>query len=176
MINIQDYKAYMKGNYNFIELLRENNSLVYDRIRDLIKVLGYIEFQYDQNKPIDEELKVIFEVGFSFFHEQLEEIKIYYNTYFKRDLSKFLQHELLINYALYLSDLIEVLKEKNMYKEEIRVAFGEILEDIEKTLRGEKKETIKAFNRYNEIIETFVPVGTLTTLEVFAMIVEELQI
>ena len=31
MINIQDYKAYMKGNYNFIELLRENNSLVYDR-------------------------------------------------------------------------------------------------------------------------------------------------
>lgn len=176
MINIEDYKAYIKDNENFLELLRKNNSLVYDRLRDLIKVLGYIEFQVDQGKKIEEELKIIFEVGFSFFHEQLEEIKLYFNKYFKRDLSQFLKHELLINYSLYISDLIEVLKEKKKYTDEVKYEFGKVQEEIEEILRDERNETIDTFDRYNQIIESFVPVGTLTTLEIFALIVEELQI
>lgn len=176
MINISDYKSYIQGNYNFLELLRENNSLVYDRLSDLLKVLGFVELLVDQNKTIEEELELIFEVGFSFFHEQFEEIKLYYNTYFKRDFLKFKEHELLINYSLYIDDLEEVLKEKKIYDKEIANAFGEIKEEIDDILRGRESLTIDTFNNYNELIEQFVPVGTLTTLEIYAMIVEELQI
>lgn len=176
MVNITDYKSYIHANYNFLELLRENDSLVYDRLSDLLKVLGFVELLVDQNKPLDEELKVIFEVGFSFFHEQFEEIKIYYNTYFKRDFLKFREHELLINYNLYMDDLEEVLKEKNLYDNELANAFGEIKEDIDNILRGKNAITLDTLNKYNETIELYVPVGTLTTLEIFSLIVEELQI
>lgn len=176
MINISDYKSYIHGNYNFIELLRENNSLVYDRLSDLLKVLGFIELLDDQKKPIEEELELIFDVGFSFFHEQFEEIKLYYNTYFKRNFLKFQENELLINYTLYLDDLEEVLKEKKLFDNEVGISLQEIKEDIDDILRGKKDITIDTFNRYNEIIEQYVPVGTYTTLEIYAMIVEELQI
>ena len=175
MINIADYKSYVHGNYNFIELLRENNSLIYDRLGDLLKVLGFIELLVDQNKPVEEELELIFEVGFAFFHEQFEEIKIYYNSYFKKDYFKFKESELLINYTLYIDDLEEVLTEKKMYDKEISNAFGEIREDIDNILRGKNNISIDTFNNYNEIIEQYVPTGTLTTLEIYAMIVEELK-
>lgn len=176
MINISDYKSYIHGNYNFLELLRGNNSLVYDRLSDLLKVLGFVELLVDQNKKIDEELEVIFEVGFSYFHEQFEEIKLYYNNYFKKDYHKFKEHELLINYALYLDDLEEVIKEKKLYKAEVAKSFSEIKEEIDAILRGKLSHSIDNFNKYNLIIEQYVPVGTLTTLEIYAMIVEELQI
>lgn len=176
MININDYKSYIHANYNFIELLRENNSLVYDRLSDLLKVLGFIELLYDQKKPIEEELELIFDVGFSFFHEQFEEIKLYYSTYFKRNFLKFMENELLINYTLYLDDLEEVLKEKKIYDNEIDNSFKEIKQEIDDILRSKKTISIDTLNRYNEIIELLVPVGTLTTLEIYAMIVEELQI
>lgn len=176
MINIEDYKSYVKGNKNFLELLRENNSLVYDRLNDLLKVLGFIELLFDQDKAIDEELELIFEVGFSFLHEQLEEIKIYYDVYFKRDFQKFKENELLMNYSLYIADLEDVLKEKKLFDQEVAIAFGEIQEEIDDILRNHKSITIDVFNRYNDIIEQYVPVGTLTTLEIYAMIVEELQI
>ncbi|MCK9470378.1 MAG: hypothetical protein WC006_04875 [Bacilli bacterium] len=176
MINVNDYKSYIHANYNFIELLRENNSLVYDRLSDLLKVLGFIELLYDQKKPIEEELELIFDVGFSFFHEQFEEIKLYYNNYFKRNFLKFMENELLINYTLYLDDLEEVLKEKKIYDNEIDNSFKEIKQEIDDILRSKKNISIDTLNRYNEIIELLVPVGTLTTLEIYAMIVEELQI
>lgn len=176
MINIADYKSYVHANYNFIELLRENDSLVYDRLGDLLKVLGFIELLVDQSKPVEEELELIFDVGFSFFHEQFEEIKIYYNSYFKKDFFRFKESELLINYTLYIDDLEEVLKEKKIYDKDIAKAFGEIKEDIDNILRGEKSISIDTFNEYNEIIGQYVPTGTLTTLEIYAMIVEELQI
>lgn len=176
MINITDYKAYIQANYNFLELLRENNSLIYDRLNDLLKVLGFIELLADQNKQIEEELELIFEVGFSFLHEQLEEIKIYYNTYFKKNLIKFKEKELLINYYLYINDLEDTLKEKDLFRDEIKGAFSEIKDDIELCLKDKKEHTIEVFDGYNQIIEQYVPTGTLTTLEIFAMIVEELEI
>jgi len=174
MVNISDYKSYIHANYNFLELLREGNSLVYDRLSDLLKVLGFVELMVDQNKPIEEELELIFDVGFSFLHEQFEEIKLYYNMYFKRNFLKFKENELLINYTLYINDLEEVLKEKKIYDNEVSNSFGEIKDEIDSILRGNQDITIDTFNKYNEIMEQLVPVGTLTTLEIYAMIVEEL--
>lgn len=174
MVNITDYKSYMKQNYNLIELFRETESLALDRLNDLLKVLGFVELLYDQGEEINEELNVIFEVGFSYFHEQFEQLKIYYNNYFKRDLPKFKENELLINYSLYIDDLEEVLQEKNLYDNETHDAFSLLKDEIEEVLLN--KNGIIDFERYNEVIEQYVPVGTHTTLEIFAMIVEELGI
>jgi hypothetical protein len=174
MIDIEDFKSYFHQNFSLIELLRENNSLVYDRISDVLKVLGFIEMLADEDKTIEEDFEVIFKVGFSFFHEQFEEIKAYYNDYFKRDFPKFLQYETLINYTLYLEDLEEVLKEKSMYNEDVKTAVNSITGEIDKILSAQLPFELNLLDNFNEILEHKVPVGVLTTLEIFAMIVEEL--
>jgi len=176
MIDLKDYKAYMRDNDSFLDMLRRNDSLVYDRLRDLIKVLGYVEFLVDQGKKVEEELEFIFEVGFPFFHEQLEEIKIYYNKYCNKDYTKFKKYELLINYSLYIYELIDALKERKKYTNEAKKAFGEIQEEIEDIILNNKEEDPELLDRYNNIIESYVEVGTLSTLEIFGLIVEELQI
>lgn len=176
MINVQDYKAYVKQNYNFLELLRENNSYIYERLNDVLKVLGYIELLVDDETKVNEDLEVIFEVGFSYLHEQLEEIKVYYNTYFKKDYPLFRQYEQFINYSLYLDDLEEVLKEKKLYTIDTKKAIDEIAAEIENVLVNKFEPNKDLFEKFNNLIEANVPIGTLTTLEIFGMIVEELTL
>ena len=72
--------------------------------------------------------------------------------------------------------LVAFLKEKKIYDNEIDNSFKEIKQEIDDILRSKKNISIDTLNRYNEIIELLVPVGTLTTLEIYALIVEELQI
>lgn len=176
MIDIGDYKSYFHQNFSLIELLRENNSLVYDRINDVLKVLGFIEMLADENKTIEEDFEVIFEVGFSFFHEQFEEIKVYYDEYFKKDFHKFLQYDSLMNYALYLEDLEEVLKEKSMYDDDVKSVVNKISGEIDKILNDQLPFELNLIDSFNENLEHKVPVGVLTTMEIFAMIVEELNL
>lgn len=176
MINVQDYKAYIHHNYNFLELLRENNSYIYERLNDVLKVLGYIEMLVDDEIKVNEDLEVIFEVGFSYLHEQLEEIKVYYNTYFNRDYPLFRQYEQFINYSLYLDDLEEVLKEKKLYSVNAQIAIKEIADDIDNVLLNKLNPNKDLFEKFNNLIEANVPIGTITTLEVFGMIVEELTL
>jgi len=176
MINIKDFKSYFLQNYEFIELLRENNSLVYDRLQDLFKILGFIELMVDENKEVEEELEVIFEVGFSYLHEQLEEIKLYYNNYFNGDFLIFKKYEKFINYILYLNDLVEVLKEKAIFTDLTKKVIDDIYNGIESILTNKSKIDEKVIDKYNALLEQNVPVGTHTTLEIYGMIIEELAI
>lgn len=176
MINLEDYKSYKKANQKFLNLLEENSSLVYERLYDLLKVLGYIELQVDQNIKLSDELAFIFDVGYSFLHEQLEELKLYYSNYFNNDLILLLEKELFLNYILYIDDLSEVLKEKKKYTKELEKEFDIIRNEIDSILKSKEIPSLDNLENYDLIVLKHVPVGTLTTLEIFAMIVEELQI
>lgn len=176
MLNIKDYKLYLKNNKKFLQMLSDKQSIVFDRLDDLFKVLDHIAKLIGKKKPLEEGMDLIFEVGFSYLHEQIEEIKLYYNFYFNDDYEKFKEHEVLINYSLYLDDLEDVLKEKDTYDAETQEVFDLIKEEIDELLANNKKLPPKILQRFNQYVEELVPVGTLTTLEIYAMIVEELQI
>ncbi|HNZ77352.1 MAG TPA: hypothetical protein PLH44_02620 [Bacilli bacterium] len=178
MINIEDYKSYYQDNHDFFALLIENNSLVYDRLSDVFKVLGFIEMMVDMYKKIDEELEIIFETGFSYFHEQIEQIKIYYKDYFKGNFIKFERYAQLINYNLYLDDLKEALNEKELLNNETKEGLTELEQEIENILVKQEKFNDDDINRFDlmvgELVNSSEPI--YTTQEIFAMIVEELEL
>ena len=101
MLEIEDYKAYLLQNYNLHDL-RSANSLLYERLDDVFSVLEYIEERFTKYQKVEEELEVIFEVGFSFLHEQIEELKNLIRLYFQNDPIGLRKYEHLLNYHLYL--------------------------------------------------------------------------
>lgn len=178
MINIEDYKSYYQDNNDFFALLIENNSLVYDRLSDVFKVLGFIEMMVDMYQKIDEELEIIFETGFSYFHEQIEQIKIYYKDYFKGNFIKFERYAQLINYSLYLDDLEEALNEKELLNKETKEALTGLGQEIENILIKQEKFSDEDIDRFDLIVGELVNSSNpiYTTQEIFAMIVEELEL
>ena len=114
MIASKDYKSYLQANENLFQLIDDNSPVLHDRFHDVIIVLNYICTLEEESEPVEEEFEVIFETGFSYLHEQLETIKIYYKNYLKENLNDFKKYENAINYILMLDDFTEALKEKNL--------------------------------------------------------------
>ncbi|MDD3171357.1 MAG: hypothetical protein PHO86_03450 [Bacilli bacterium] len=178
MINIEDYKNYYQDNNDFFLMLIEKESIVYDRLSDVFKVLGFIELMVDMKKKIDEEIEVIFESGFSYLHEQIEQVKTYYKNYFKGNFDKFESYAPLINYSLYLDDLTEVLQEKNLLNKKAKEMIASLGQEIENVLIKQGKFTDDDIEKYNLMIQEVVVSSPeiITTQEIFAMIVEELEL
>lgn len=177
MIAYKDYKSYHAENQNLIELLHENCPIIYDRIKDCNKVLEYIGIMYERKQPIDEDFINIFETGFSYLHEQIELIKLYYNEYFKRDLILFKHYEVVINYLLYIDDFGEALSEKGYYTKQIESILRDLSNELDNILKKRNKFTNEDLERFNTIIESCAPhkVELLTTDVIFSYILEELE-
>jgi hypothetical protein len=176
MIDLQDYKSYLLQNYNLLEDLKASNSLIYDRLADVLKVLAFIEERVERYQKIEEEFEVIFEVGFSYFYEQFEEVKNLIHLYFQKDFTGLKKYEDLINYNLYLTDLTEALKEKSLYNSDTKTVILRIVEEIETIISERREFGDDIFQRFNNMLQERVPVGTQSTQEIFALISEELDI
>ncbi|MDD3106521.1 MAG: hypothetical protein PHP65_01790 [Bacilli bacterium] len=176
MINTEDYRGYIKQNENIIRLFKTNESLVYDRLMDVFTVLEYVDKLVAEKSKVDEELEVIFDAGFSFFHEQWETIQLIYERYFHQDIIAFSHYASLINYLLYIDDLEETLKEKELLTQERKAVLSTIFEEIEQKLISKLPYDVALFDDYDWRIQMLALDGINTTIEIFAMIVEELQL
>lgn len=178
MINVEDYKGYYKDNYDFYSMLSKKQSMIFDRLDDFFRVLGYIEMLVDVEKKVDQELEIIFETGFGYLHEQTEQLKTYYNDYFKQNYKKFEAYAPLINYSLYLDDLTEAMQEKGYLSKKANEVIKEVAEEIEDILINQRKFTDEEIEGYNIKIQEITggKKELYTTQEIFAMVVEELQL
>ena len=176
MINIDEYKSYFNDNYKLIKVLKENNSLTYDRLSDLIKVLNFIMEVFNGKEQVDEEFEIIFESGFAFFHEQFEQIKLYYNNYFNGKYNDFKKYEFFINYSLNLEDMIQSFEEKEALDKDGKEQINKILTEIEDIISNKKTPTLEVLDIYNQTLEDllFDKPEVLTTIEIFSRIHDEL--
>lgn len=177
MIAYKDYKSYYAENRNLIELLHENCPIIYDRIKDCNKVLEYISLIYERKQSINDDFVNIFETGFSYLHEQVEIIKLYYNEYFKKDFILFKHYETIINYLLYIDDFGEALDEKGYFTKEAESNLKKLSTRLDTILQKRKKYTDEDLENFDAIIESCVPhkVEILTTDVIFSYILEELE-
>lgn len=176
MIDVHDYQSYLTQNSDFLELLKANCRIIYDRFEDVFLVMDFIKERVRKYEKVEEEFEVIFEVGFTYFHQQLEELKNIYEIYFKNDIAGFKKYQTLVNYYLFLSDLAESLKEKSLYKEEAKEAISGLYGEIEDIFSEKKDFDQEIFQKFNFILEGIAPVGTLTTQEIYVMIREEIEV
>ena len=178
MLDLTEYKEYCVSNEEFIFMLKENSSEIYDRLRDIFKVLGYIDMLVDQYQNIEEEYEVFYETGFPYLYKQLEEVKIYYNKYFNKNYEELKKYESIINYGLYLDDLKDTLIEEELINDHIEEAIKEVAEQIELILSEKLNFDDETFDRFNAIISSEIRFKRriMTMTEVFSRIVEELDI
>ena len=99
MIASSDYKHYFSDNQALINNLKNNKFVLYERFKDVIYSLDFIAENYEKYEHHESgtDFEDIFEIGFSYFHSEFEQIKIYYEEYFKKDIILLKKYDLLIN-------------------------------------------------------------------------------
>jgi len=151
----EDFLAWDKQNENFINELKEKNSLLYSRIYDVKRVLDYLT-TYDE-KAMDSDLTVIFETGYAYLFNFVNDIKLYLENYFQNNLTKMLEFEDIINYDLYVCEIKDSLIDDNLYNEIISSEVEYILTDIEYILIHKKEWDDLKIEDYNNRLCSVLP-------------------
>lgn len=176
MINSQEYRSYMNENNDFLMAFQNFNSLTYIRLANLIKLLNIIVDMEEKDKKVSEELEVVFDSGFTFLTEQIEDIKIYYYKFFDEDFDLLFKYEHLINVYLTYEDLMVSIREQSVLDQKTKKMINDILNEIEDVLKN-KKELLP--ERYEEIDEVMLEISNKfpkvkITLEILEEIYDEL--
>lgn len=173
---IEDYKLFYAQHEELFEHLFSHNSIVFDRLNDVLTVMNFITKL--EQKDITEDIELIFDVGFAYLFQKVTEINIYLEKNFDNNLHTFLKYEEFVNYALYLDDLIEVLEEQESYTDSLREGFQEILNKIEDIIEHKKQVHPEMIDDFNMLLLSLIPSGKeyLTTPEIFMRVAEELKI
>lgn len=171
-----DFIKWYEENEDFLTHLFNHNSIIFDRLNDVLKVLSFVSQM--EKKDINDDLDFIFDVGYAYVFNRVSEIKLYLEKYFNNDIHTFLKFEELINYTMYLDDLKTVFEEKEKYTDIIEEGFEEIASRIEEIVQKRKHFKSDLVDEFNVILLSVVPSNDefLTTPEVFMRIAEELNI
>lgn len=180
MIAIDDYKNYYYGNLELINLLKNNKYVMYERFKDVIYILDFIANNYEKYKGHESapDFEDIFEIGFSHFHSELEQVKLYFEHYLKKDQFLLKKYDALINLSLYIDDFVEGLNEKEYLTKDREKRLKKVLTEIEDIVSNKKEWDDSLFDRFNEEISACVPfkVEINTTQELLFKIAEEIMI
>ncbi len=174
----KDYANWYEDNKMFIEELIHRESILIERIIDVIKVLEYIYMHQKSYEKIEEELTDIFDVGFGYIHEQISDLKHYYQSYFYFDFEKMEEYAQLINYSLYLDDFKEALYNAEKENKEVFNEFEKIQEEIDKIIINSEPFDDDLFDRLDhKIALIFDNTENLKTIpEIFSIVSEDLEL
>jgi hypothetical protein len=176
MINSREYEAYMKENNDFLQAFQNINSLTYIRLSNLIKLLNIIVDMDKRKKNISDELEIIFDSGFTFLSDQIEDIKIYFNNFFDEDFDLLFKYEHLINVYLTYEDLMVSIKEQSVLDADTKKTIEHILFEIEDVLKYRKEFINEKYQEFDEVIQDIsnrFP-NVKITLEIFEEIYDQL--
>lgn len=173
---INDYKSWIVSKQELLHHLQHHNSIIVNKVENVIKTLNFISKLKEEE--MNEDYSVIFDCGYSYIYQVVDEIEIYLNKYFNNNMHSFLEYELLINYSLYLNDLKEALIENESYNPQLNEEISAINNNIESILSTKRPFVNKVLDEYDMRLMASMPLNTniLTTPEVYDRIYEELQI
>jgi hypothetical protein len=171
-----DYNSWIKENKTFLNKLANHNSLLYDNLNDVVKVVDYI----NSGKPVPKDIdsKLFFDTGYAYLNTTVSELKLYLEKYFNNDIHILLEYESLIFYSLYLDEIKMLIIDQNKYTETIKAEFDRILQEIEDTLSQRRPFSDDMITDFNIALESVLPkdVTYITIPEIFFRAAEELNI
>ncbi len=130
-----DFENYIKENNHLISFLEENNSLLNEYISPIIKSLTYLKqmIENEEEEKTVHDIHAIFEYGFNFLFENLEQIKLYL-----RQLNN--DYKLLEKMSLYIKIVFDL--------EELKL-------EIEKNKEIDEEEKENDMNKIDDALEFF---------------------
>ncbi len=171
-----DYRNWLLENNDFLNHLSHHNSVLYLYIKDVIISLNYID-ALEENE-VDADMREIFDTGYAYLYNFIEELKIILENYFKNDFHKFIENDAFIHYYMYVSEIRDVLIDDNVYNEIVKEQFEYILEKIELILQGNLENNLELIDEFNERMMSVMPMkkSYLTISDIFVEVLDRLKI
>lgn len=171
-----DYKNWLLENNDFLNHLSHHNSVLHLYIKDVIISLNYID-ALEENE-VDADMREIFDTGYAYLYNFVEELKIILENYYQNDFHKFLENDSFIHYYMYVSEIRDVLIDDNVYNEIVKEQFEYILEKIELILQGNLENNLDLIDEFNERMMSVMPMkkAYLTISDIFVEVLDRLKI
>ena len=171
----RDYATWKIENNETLEQFSDNSSVIYERLEPVYEVLNHIYDMAVDKKEIDEDLEIIFQIGFNYLNTQFDIIKIYFETLFQSKCEDFVDYSDMILFLLYIYDL-RIDLENNDINSDI-----EELNDLETNIENmimEKRDDHEFINsKMNEtlsIVFDLMDYEYVSIIDVFVEIAENL--
>ncbi len=131
---LKDYANWKMDHVAFIEQLKSDETVLYQRIEPVYAVLDKIYAKSVKEEDIDEDLETVFQIGFNYLHGQITLIRLYRDKLFGEDHERFVRFSPLIGYLLSIQDLRTDLED---YEEELDLSGLDDVESLIETMIAE---------------------------------------
>lgn len=167
-----DCKSYINDNIFLIKSLKKKNFVLFDRFIDPLNIIEFINKKQLSKEKIDEDLITIYYQAFSYLYNCIETFKIYFKNYFNENLNTIKQYDLLLNYILYLDDLLEQTEDKNL--KSFLLLESKKLETI---LIDKKNFSLNELDELDaKLYAHILDKNLLSSQEIFSLIAEEMGV
>ncbi len=169
---LKDYASWKIENHVMLETFKNNNNLIYQRIEPVYLVLDYIYDIACDKQELDEDLETIFEIGFKYLHDQLNVIKIYYESLFQSNCDDFAHYSEMLMFLIYINDIrtdlenhgfnsdMEVLNNTETYIENMIMERREDYDYVRNLMNTALKKVFDTIDyEYVSIIDIYVEIA-----------------
>ncbi len=174
----EDYSGYMTDMKDLIKKLETSSSGVYVLLEDALMVTKYIYEEHEKGSKLDEVLEEIFEAGFGYLSNVLNDLNIMFQDYFSGDIELFNYYAPLIVYSIYIEDYRCHLLADELLDEEREILIKRIEEEIDQMLVNKKPFNMEVIDAWEEEVLKVAPEGDQfePVYIIYSMIVEELHL
>ena len=171
----RDYATWKIENNETLEQFSDNSSVIYERLEPVYEVLNHIYDMAVDKKEIDEDLEIIFQIGFNYLNTQFDIIKIYFETLFQSKCEDFVDYSDMILFLLYIYDL-RIDLENNDINSDIE-ELNDLETNIENMIMERRDDQEYINSRMNETLEivfNLMNYEYVSVVDVFVEIAENL--
>lgn len=171
-----DFLSWAEEHDDLFHELYHHDSLVFDQWNTVLKVTTYIDQLPEKDRNVD--LDIIYDVGYAYLYQKVNDFKQYLANYFHHDIHQILAFDRAIYYLFYMEDVKDSLLEQERYTPYATEVIEPILEKLEKALHTHKKVAPEQYEEWDQLLLDVIPhkQTVLTTPEIFAQAAEELDI
>lgn len=174
----EDYNSYIVDMKNLIKMLENSKSPVYILIEDALNVTKYIYKEHEKGSKLDDVLEEIFEAGYGYLSNVLNDLNIMYEEYFDSNIDIFNYYAPLIIYSIYLEDYRCHLEAEELLTEEREEFIKNIESQVDSLLANKVPYNMEKIDEWEEEILTIAPAKDKfePVYIIYSMIVEELHL
>jgi hypothetical protein len=174
---LKDYASWKLENHATLELFKQNNNIVYQRLEPVFVVLEHIYELACETELIDEDMSTIFEIGFHYIHDQFNVIKIYFENLFQSNCEDFEHYAEMLLFLTYIFDVRTDL-ENNGVDSDVE-ELNEIETYIENMIMERREDydyvRVKLNEALNKVFET-IDYEYVSIVDIYVEIAENLGI
>ena len=141
MTTYEDYFNFISENENIILNINKKSLVLAYYIKDIMYCLDYVYRLFLNNQEIDKDLDELFDIGFSYMTNFIEDLEYMLNNYFNNDFNKLKEYENVIFYYFQYEDLEEFLESADYLTDDRLSILDEVNSSIQECLQSQKDNT-----------------------------------